>query len=297
MTSAPDLSTDSHVIGPDPSILTVRVDLSDPREWMRGAPVCRELSADHILHIGVADVAAPYRVVRLKQSGAYFLACFGGEGRVLINGQWRVVRAGMGCLLPPRMLNAFHAVDETRWQFCWVRYDTHVSDKPPFNADAPILARFDGGPLRSAITGLHQTCSGEALPTAIRHWLALIQTYVLHFTQRLQNDERLWRLWEKVKADFASDWNDERLAHEAQISPAELTSLCEEQFGRSPSDHVAYLRLRRAAELLMRSDLEIATIGIQIGYPDPADFCRAFHHWMGWPPEEFRAGATRSAIR
>ena len=293
MSPVPDLSAETHVIGTDPRILTVRADLGDPRDWLRGAPVCRELSVDYIQHTGVADVAAPYRVVRLSQSGTYFLACFGGEGRVLIDGQWRAVGAGMGCLLPPRILNAFYAVEGTRWQFCWVRYGTRAEEKLLFTSDAPVLARFDAAPLRSAITGLHQTCSGEALPTAIRHWLALIQTYVQHFAQPLRSDERLWRLWEKVKAELNVDWSVERLAQEAKLDYTALSHLCEEQLGRSPVDHVTYLRLRRAAELLMRSDIEIAAIGQQVGYENAVAFDAAFQKWIGWPPREFRAGATR----
>lgn len=293
MNPEPDLTSETHVLGTASQQFTVRVDTSDARAWLQGAPVCREMSSYHLLHVGVAEVAPPYCVVRQSQSGAYFIGCFGGEGRILIDGHWRTVGAGMGCLLPPRTRNAFHAVEGQRWQFCWLRYGTRPEEKPLFSAEAPVLARFDAAPLRTAITGLHQTCSGEALPTAIHHWLELIRTYVAHFARPIQSDERLWRLWEQVQARLDADWNEERLAGEAQLDAAALDLLCQKQLGRNAADHVTHLRMRRAAELLMRSDLPMETIGSQVGYTDAALFSSAFKKGIGWDPAEFRKGANK----
>src|SRR5436853_7302116 len=58
------------------------------REWIVRAEDCPALRWYHIRHVGVADAAEPYRMGRTNLSGAYFLGCFGGEGRILLDGKW-----------------------------------------------------------------------------------------------------------------------------------------------------------------------------------------------------------------
>src|SRR5882757_6284766 len=103
-----DLS-ETHMLGGRTRQQVVRVDELDGRPWLRNTPVCQALAQHRIAHVGVCVARAPYRIVRVKQSGAYFMACFAGEGRILVDGRWQVCRAGMACLLPPGTLNAFYA--------------------------------------------------------------------------------------------------------------------------------------------------------------------------------------------
>ena len=102
----------------------------DTREWIVRAHDCAALGLHHIAHVGVADAAAPYRMVRTNLRGSYLLACFGGEGRILLDGRWQVCRAGMACLAPTHVPHAFHAVPGKRWNFAWVRYEQPPDQKP-----------------------------------------------------------------------------------------------------------------------------------------------------------------------
>lgn len=116
-----DLS-ETHILGEETTQKVVRVDGRDRREWLAKAPACSALAQHRIAHLGICEAQAPYNIVRMKQSGTYFMACYGGEGRILVDGRWQRCRAGMACLLPPHLLNAFHAVPSKPWNFVWVRY-------------------------------------------------------------------------------------------------------------------------------------------------------------------------------
>ena len=285
--------SETDILGPRTKQIVVRADDSDSRDWIKGQPVCKTLAQHRISHLGVREAHWPYEIVRLKQSGNFFMVCLGGEGRILVDGRWQSCKAGMGCLLPPHMLHAFHAVKGRPWHFVWVRYQAVPEKRPIARAGSPVMAKFSGEPLRNAIAGLHAECLGEAAPAAVHHWIELIQSYVLRFAQPWQMDERLSQLWEKVAASLNEDWTLVQLANAAHVSGEHLRRLCTQQLGRSPMRQVTYLRMRHAAELLASSDDKIESVANQVGYKNPFVFSTTFKKWIGWRPSEHRARAQK----
>ena len=258
------------------------------RAWIAGFPECQALNQHRIVHVGIMRAEAPTRIVRTKQTTTYFLACFGGKGKVLIDGRRRVCGAGSACLLPAHTLNAFEAVPGIRWEFCWVCYQQPAGQRPIADAASPVMARFEWLPLHSAILGLMHECGGPGQPTMIQHWVELIHGYVLRFAQPSEHDDRLRLLWERVTAQLADLWTLARLAREAGYSKEHLRRLCQRQLGRSPIHQVTYLRMRRAAELLNATERTIEAIAQEVGYQNPFVFSNAFTKWIGWRPSEYR---------
>ena len=52
--------------------------------------------------------------------------------------------------------------------------------------------------------------------------------------------------------------------------------------------HVTYLRMQRASELLEETTHKIETIAAQVGYENPFVFSTTFKRWIGWRPSEYR---------
>ncbi|WP_240772807.1 AraC family transcriptional regulator [Phragmitibacter flavus] len=282
-----DLS-ETHILGPDTFQIVVRQNDTDQRPWLRHAPTCPALKHHRIAHAGACIAKDPYRIVRMQQSGAYFIACIGGEGRILVDGKWRVCKAGMACLLPPHMLNAFHAIPGKYWSFAWVRYEAAPNTHPILSASSPMLAPFHGLAIHNAISGLHSEAKGAATPSVIHQWLELVQTYVQQFTQPLRMDNRLYHLWNHVEPRLEKDWTVDTLAARAHLSGEHLRRLCLHQLGRPPLRHLTWLRMRRAAELLSTTDEKIETIAHLVGYQNPFVFSNTFKKWIGWRPSEHR---------
>ncbi len=284
---------ETHVLGRRTRQFGVRVDLVDSREWLADFPACALLHQHQIAHVGICRAVTPYRVVRNRQSGSYFLACLRGEGVILIDGRWQRCRAGTGCLLPPRMLNAFHAVPGSAWEFCWVRYQQPPEQRPVATAASPVLARFDPEPLRASIEGLHHECRTAAAPAQMHHWVELIQSYVMRFAQPLRSDDRLWQLWEQVGRQPERKWTLPALATASHLSAEHLRRLSKQQLGRSPMQQVTYLRMQRAGELLSTTEDKIEAIATAVGYENPFVFSTTFKKWIGWRPSEFRTQQAR----
>jgi AraC-like DNA-binding protein len=265
----------------------VRADERDLRTWLKSAPVCSLLGNHQISHVGVASMPDPFRIVRSKLGGSYFLACHGGEGRVLIDGRWLRCRAGQAFLLPPGTLHAFHTSPGKTWDIVWVRYHERAGQRPMASANSPVLARFDSAPLRHAILGLHHECSTTAVPADLDLWVRLVQSYVQRFAQPVRMDERIGKLWEMVAADLSHPWTIDELARTAHMSEKQFQRLCRRELGRSPRQQLIWLRIRRAAELLSSGGDKIATIAAQVGYQNPFVFSSTFKRCLGWPPSEY----------
>jgi AraC-like DNA-binding protein len=258
------------------------------RSWIEDFPVCQVLNQYQIIHVGIQEAIAPTRIVRTKQTTTYFLACYGGRGKVLIDGRWRICRDGFASLLPAHTLNAFEAIRGPRWEFCWVCYQRPIEQRPIADMSSPVMARFEALPLRSAILGLMYECNGPGQPALMQEWTDLIHAYVLRFAQPSDQPDQLRLLWERVVSHLADGWTLAKLAREAGYSNEHLRRLCRRQLGRSPMHQVYYLRMRRAAELLATTEHTIEAIAHEVGYQNPFVFSNAFTKWIGWRPSLYR---------
>ena len=285
--------TDTTMHGPRTRHYGVRVTADDRRDWMEKFPVCPALAAHQMMHLGRAKAYPPYRVVRAAQLNSYFFACLAGEGRVLVDGRHHPVRAGSAFLLPPHILNEFFATGTKGWEFCWVCYHQPRQQRPLASSGTPVLAKFDAESLRCAIEGLLHEAGTTNAPAEIHHWVELIHGYVLRFAQPEQLDHAIWRLWEKVGISLGDAWTLDRMAAEVHGSAEHLRRLCHRQLGRSPVQQLIYLRMRRAAHLLITTDAKIETIANDVGYENPFVISTTFKRAVGWRPSEYRLRATR----
>lgn len=281
-------TVDVTIHSPRTTMRGVQATKVESRPWLEGFPVCQTLNQYQMLHIGIQEAYPPFKIVRTKQTTTYFLACINGQGKVLIDGRWRICREGYACLLPAHTLNAFEAFPKEKWDFCWVCYNRPTEQRPIAGATTPVMARYDPLPLRSAILGLMYESSGPAQPHLMHEWTDLIHEYVLRFAQPSDQPDQLKVLWQRVESDLASDWSLARLAAQSGYSNEHLRRLCHRQLGRSPMHQVIYLRMRRAAELLGSTELTIEAVAQKIGYQNPFVFSNAFTRWIGWRPSEYR---------
>jgi AraC-like DNA-binding protein len=285
--SQPEL-TDVTIHSPRTRMRGVKAVNVESRPWIANFPECPALNQYQIIHVGIMEAVAPTRIVRTKQTTTYFLACFGGKGRVLIDGRWRICGAGSACLLPAHTLNAFDTIPGIRWEFCWGCYQQSAEQRPIADTASPVMAPFTALPFHSAILGLLHECGGTAQPALIHHWVELVNAYVRRFARPAGQDDRLRLLWGRVTAQLSDPWTLARLAREAGFSNEHLRRLCRRQLGRSPMHQITYLRMRRAAELLAATEHTIEAIARDVGYQNPFVFSNAFRKWIGWRPSEYR---------
>ncbi|GAA4664150.1 helix-turn-helix domain-containing protein [Streptomyces youssoufiensis] len=79
------------------------------------------------------------------------------------------------------------------------------------------------------------------------------------------------------------------------MTAAELRAVVRRAAGASPKDYLLGIRLGRAKELLVGTELSVAAVARRVGYDDPAYFNRLFTRRVGIAPGRFREQQGRAA--
>jgi AraC-like DNA-binding protein len=251
---------------------------------------CPELAAHRIARLGMDIATAPYRRVRMRPGGSFVMACLGGEGRVLLEGRWQRVTEGMVCMAPPRVVNAFYAVKGRPWRIGWVRYDEPAPVAPLVGAESPVRIREGATEFGRALEGLLAEWAASRDPKLIHHWVGLVQGMVRRMVQPWQVHDRVWKLWEEVGRRLVEPWDLDALAAACHMSGEHLRRLCQRELGRSPMQHLAFIRIQRAKQMLESTDEKMEAVAQDVGYENGLAFSRAFKRVVGMSPSEYRAG-------
>jgi len=80
----------------------------------------------------------------------------------------------------------------------------------------------------------------------------------------------------------------DEIADSLHITPGYLSSLFNKEVGQTFPSYIKDIRLKKAKELLLGSDLKMHEIARLIGYPDPKYFSRIFKDSTGMSPGEYQ---------
>ena len=247
--------------------------------------VYRKLMERGIWATGISDAGAGYEMARLNPETGHVLVCFGGEGLVLVDEDWKRCASGTAYLSPPNVPLAYHTIGRTRWNFAWVYLRADAQDTSPVPFDKCTLIDADPRRIVAAIEGLCLESAGDCDSETIDRWADLIQHYTHKLTHPQGQTDLLWRLWAQVEANLSDPWSLELLAEHAGLGHEALRRLCVREFGRSPMRHVTHLRMRRAETMLRSTPCKLYTIAHAVGYENVFAFSAAFTRWKGRPPK------------
>jgi AraC-like DNA-binding protein len=214
----------------------------------------------------------------------HLLACSGGSGQVLVDGQWQTCAAGQAYLSPAHAPMAFQTVGKHRWQFAWAYFEAPES---PLTGSAAYVVPVDPRQFTAAIEGLYREMS--AGPSELtEHWAHLVVAHAKRMIAPTDKPDPLWPLWARVDAHLAEPWTLQQLADDAAMAPEALRRLCHRTIGRSPMRQVLELRMRRAQTLLESTPAKIYNVARQVGYQNVFAFSAAFKRWGGKSPSDCR---------
>ncbi len=281
--------SEKHTLGEHTTQTVIKSGHSDDRQWLTDVPTCSTLEQFQIHHLGEIHANAPYAVVRENQEGTFFLSCLEGKGEVLINGEWVEITENQACLLPPFRLNALRAIPGIPWELHYVRYFQNKEQSPPITCQEPVIDAFDSRVFASAMRGMINEQLHFSRPKFLTQWAKLIQVYVEDFSEKWKVDDRLWTLWHHVAAMPQEPWTLDAMARVAFVSTEHLRRLTIDTYGRSPIKHLTWIRLQRAAELLITTQDKVEVIGYEVGYKSPYVFSTAFKRFYNTTPSEYRS--------
>ena len=176
--------------------------------------------------------------------------------------------------------------EQEQWDIIWL----NLSDCPRwqhfFDVEHPVQHNIE-------LSGLHHAMELLYLETNSQHRQAvipIIQQYLQHIATPVKSTHqvRLSALFAAVEKQLQFNWDIDALVDKVHYSAPHLHRLCLAQFGRSPMQHVNYLRMVRAKNLLISTQWPIAYIANYVGYSNVFTFSKRFKKSQGMPPSEFR---------
>lgn len=112
------------------------------------------------------------------------------------------------------------------------------------------------------------------------------------------NDEQLMaRVMQVINRHLDNfELSVEMLADEVGLSRAQLQRRIKEITGTGVGTFIREIRLRQAAELLRRGDINIAQVAYSVGFTAPNIFSTAFRKYFGLSPKEYMEAATKNEV-
>jgi len=104
-----------------------------------------------------------------------------------------------------------------------------------------------------------------------------------------EQDNYITQAKQYVAEHFARKITLDDIAKALFITPAYFSVMFKKETGQNFIDYVAEVRVKKAKELLRRSDYRVKEIAIRVGYDDYAYFCKIFRKIEGITPLEFRS--------
>lgn len=105
------------------------------------------------------------------------------------------------------------------------------------------------------------------------------------YAEMLPESERIIQYIEK---HFSSPLTLDVLAEKFNFSPKYISSMIKNKLGYSFTDYLTALRMKKAVELMTKTNLSVKSIASSVGYEDQHYFNRIFKKKTGKNPSEFR---------
>jgi len=99
-----------------------------------------------------------------------------------------------------------------------------------------------------------------------------------------------------LESRLAYSWTSEELSQRLGLSVTYFVRIFKTVTGLAPLSYLTALRAERAAELLMRSDLSIEHIALEVGWGNSSYFARRFKQHFGLSAREYRLRFVRPGL-
>ena len=244
---------------------------------------------------------------RVRRSGSaqtIVIVCVEGAGWCDLDSKPYDLRAGDVMVIPARTPHRYYAHPVRPWSIWWL----HVTgeDVDDLLAAAGLTAESPTMPLADlvSVTALIETvcdalavdetaASLSAAAGAAWHLLALLAGQRYHPGG---GTAPIALVQSHLRLHLAAPVSVPDLAAMAGFSSSHFSARFHAVTGFSVIEYVKRLRMARARQLLITSDLSVAEVAADVGYADPFYFSRQFHAVTGLSPRSYRQRSQEESI-
>lgn len=226
--------------------------------------------------------------------------CHKGAGNVKIQAAEYRVEAGDFVFIPAKMVHRYRADETNPWTIYWVHFKGQVSF-----ALISLLHKQAGsykGFVRSNERVLslfeemyNQLARGYGTDNLIYSNMCLwhfLSTFLYNSKHDPSGQSQL-----KDPIDHAIDFLSkhvenvltlEAIANQVNLSPSHFSFIFKKKTGFSPIEYFNHLKVQKACQFLLFTNLRVKEIAQELGFDDPYYFSRLFTKVMGMAPNDYR---------
>ena len=223
-----------------------------------------------------------------------------GKGILDYAGKRWEIRGGQMFVLFPGVEATYYADKNDPWYYCWLGFDGRSAGKIVesigFSEQTPVLALSDVSRIESEIRKMldarELTLDGQLRRNA--GLLKILSTMIRDSVERETADgsPNIYSYSEYavryINNHFSEKVRIQDLADHIGISRSYLVKLVKQETGMSPQEYLIETRMRRASDLLSRTNDSIRVVAAECGYDDALAFSKVFKSRFGLNPTEYR---------
>lgn len=262
-------------------------------------PVVQQL---YITDIGYYPNAKHHHRARPLGSKQHILIyCVSGKGWISVGGQSSNMSTGDVCLLPAHVAHEYKADESNPWTIYWVHFQGGNSEN-----FANLMLQKMGGPVSSVsfqqnrldlfeeiYTNLEKGYSMDNICYAnigLQYFLASCcfdANYNHH--ARTEAKDNIHTCISYMQQHIDKPLSLSEIAAEVNLSPSHIATVFRKKTGFSLIEYFNQLKIQKACQYLLFTDLRVNEIASKLGIDDPYYFSRLFTKVTGASPAKYRA--------
>ena len=231
--------------------------------------------------------------------------CTEGKGSINVNNTVYNIQANDFFIIPSRSPHHYAANENEPWTIYWVHFKGNIS-RTVVSLTLEQLAGYKGflnynedrirlfNNMYDTLERGYKSDNLIYVNMSLWHYLT---TFIFMDKHNISRESSGTHLIDKA-IDFMSKRTEQvvnldEFAKSINLSSSHFSSLFKKKTGFTPIEYFNHLKVQKACQYLLFSDLRIKEIAYKLGINDPYYFSRLFSKVMGLSPNEYR---TRSSI-
>ena len=219
--------------------------------------------------------------------------------------RWNISKDQMFILFPG-MESTYYADKEDPWYYCWIGFQGESAGKIVenigFDPQTPVLTFKDAYKIENEVKRMlgarELTLDGKLRRNA--GMMEILSDMIRESARRAGNDgiTNIYSYSEYavryINNHFSEKIRIQDLADHIGISRSYFVKLMKQETGMSPQEYLIETRMRRASDLLSRTQDSIKVVATECGYDDALAFSKVFKSRFGLNPSEYRQKYNKS---
>ena len=136
---------------------------------------------------------------------------------------------------------------------------------------------------------------------SFRHFsdiVKMIESYLSDVTAEFEREQNasnyaVYQVEQYIRLHYGEDLTLNLLADMVYLNPNYLSNIFAQVTGCTLNKYIKQVRMEKAQELLLNTNMKVTDISQTVGYPNTSYFCKTFQKLFGTTPERFRQGETK----